>query len=215
MFLLLLLTTLQAEPSLKPKESADAAPDTVAAVLRESLDAGCHVLSSDEEQLRFWFRKSIPGKAAPEQVKNGLSYREIPEGTFLGIVEFKKPFTDYRKQSLPVGVYTLRLAYQPEIGDHAGTAPHTEFLLLLPVEDDKTLDTLEAKAMQKMSGKVTGADHPAVMLLFPHSAKMKEVKVISKTGGIELFTFTRPVLVNDETTTLGFAITVAGVSKSR
>src|SRR5262249_37892107 len=41
----------------------------------------------------FWFRKAITCKAAPEQVKNGLTYREIPTTTFVGVVQLTQPWT--------------------------------------------------------------------------------------------------------------------------
>ena len=74
--------------------------------------------------MRIWFRAEIPVKATEEQIKNGLTYHEIPEGTLVGALEFPTKFTDFRKQELPAGVYTLRFAVQPDIGDHTGTAPH-------------------------------------------------------------------------------------------
>src|SRR5262245_35298472 len=60
----------------------------------------------------FWFRKAVPAKAAAEQVKNGLTYREIPQTTLIGAVQFAQPWTDFRKQKIPAGVYTLRMALQ-------------------------------------------------------------------------------------------------------
>src|SRR5262245_12376193 len=54
----------------------------------------------------FWFRKEVPVKATPEQVKNGLTYREMEETTLLGAVRFDQLFTDYRKQKIKPGVYT-------------------------------------------------------------------------------------------------------------
>ena len=50
--------------------------------------------------MRVWFRTEIPAKATEDQVKNGLTYREIPEGTLVGAIEFPAKFTDFRKQEL-------------------------------------------------------------------------------------------------------------------
>src|SRR5262245_36576250 len=75
----------------------------------------------------LWFRKAIPTKATPEQVKNGITYREVEESTLLGAVKFDQQYTDYRKQKIKPGVYTLRLGFQPMDGDHMGTAPYGEF----------------------------------------------------------------------------------------
>jgi len=43
-----------------------------------------------------WVRKEVPTKATAEQIKNGLTYRELQEGMVLGVVQFPKAITDYR-----------------------------------------------------------------------------------------------------------------------
>ena len=93
-----------------------------------------------------WFRKDVPAKATDAQIKNGLTFREIAETTLFGAIRFPKQYTDYRKQKIQPGVYTLRLANQPMDGDHMGTAPFSEFLLLSPAAEDKKPDTMEPKA---------------------------------------------------------------------
>ncbi len=120
---------------------------------------------------RLWFRKEVPAKATPEQVKNGLTLREIPETTLLGVLQVHRTLIDYRKQKIKEGVYTLRLAYQPADGDHMGTAPNNEFCLAVFADDDKDAKLMKAKALQEASAKVTGGSHPAVLLLFPPRAK--------------------------------------------
>src|SRR5689334_24346852 len=71
----------------------------------------------------LWFRKEVPAKATPAQLKTSLTYRQLEETTLLGAVRFARPVTDYRKQKINPGVYTLRLGFQPMDGDHTGTAP--------------------------------------------------------------------------------------------
>src|SRR5262249_39269103 len=99
----------------------------------------------------LWFRKEIPAKATPAQVKNGLTYRELDETTLLGAVRFDQAVTDYRKQKIKAGVYTLRLGFQPMDGDHMGTAPYPEFCLLVPANADAKPDTISAKELQELS----------------------------------------------------------------
>jgi hypothetical protein len=79
----------------------------------------------------LWFRKEVPADATPEQVKNGLGYRDLKETTVFGAARFDQAWSDYRKQALKPGVYTLRLGFQPMDGDHMGTAPYPEFLLVV------------------------------------------------------------------------------------
>ena len=41
--------------------------------------------------LTLWMRDTLPTAATAEQIKNGLTYREIPEGTLVGVVRFDNP----------------------------------------------------------------------------------------------------------------------------
>jgi hypothetical protein len=168
-----------------------------------------------EAVLTIWFRAEIPAKATAEQVANGLTYREIPEGTLVGAVRFARPFVDYRKQEIAAGVYTLRFLVQPDVGDHVGTAPHPEFLVLSPAGKDADPEPLEPKALIKLSAATTGGDHPGVMLLFPHPAKDAGPKLIDKGDGVKALAVRRTVEADGRKTALGFAVSVAGHSKTR
>src|SRR5258707_1834556 len=128
----------------------------------------------------LWPRKELPSKATAEQVKNGLTYRELEETTLLGALRFPQLTTDYRKQKIKPGVYTLRLGFQPMDGDHMGTAPYPEFCLLSPAAEDKKPDPMDAKALQKMSAKASMATHPAVMLLCPNDQPKEKAELAAK-----------------------------------
>jgi hypothetical protein len=114
-----------------------------------------------------WLRKQVPAEAAPDKVKTGISYREIPETTILGAVRFDKAWSDYRQQKVKAGVYTIRLGFQPQNGDHMGTAPYPEFGVLLSAFDDKGPGTMDVKKMHELSSSSIGTSHPAVFLLYP------------------------------------------------
>ena len=124
-------------------------------------DAGGQILCN------LWLCKEVPGE--PAAAKGALTYRELKETCLVGALQVVKPgFTDYRKQAIKPGVYTLRLGFQPMDGDHMGTAPFNEFCLLSPAADDKSAAPLEnAKALTELSGKASGTGHPGVLLLFP------------------------------------------------
>jgi len=191
------------EPSMKLAEPVRKLLDEQALVVRDG----------DAVVMTIWFRTEIPIKATEEQVKNGLTYREIPEGTLIGALEFPKTFTDYRKQELPAGVYTLRFAVQPDIGDHTGTTPHPEFCLICPASEDKSEELIEKKKLIELSSKVNEGRHPAVLLLWPNNAKDEAVKVVDKGNGVLVATIKRSVVTDDGKSMLGFAVTVAGVRK--
>jgi hypothetical protein len=158
----------------------------------------------------IWLRKSIPSKAAPEQVKSGLTYREIPETTVIGAIQFPQAWLDYRKQKIPAGVYTLRLAFQPQNGDHMGTAPYNEFLLLSPAAKDAKSDKMEPKELHELSSNATGSSHPAVMLLFPNPKPGDEPKLEGKPNATWVLNVKRVVDAAGGKADLGFGLTVAG-----
>ena len=191
-------------------------PGAVAKDIRAALDPMAVVLKEDgAARLTLWFRADLPSGATADQVANGLTYRELGEGTLVGVVQFEKAFTDFRKQDIPAGVYTLRLAVQPDIGDHKETAPHQDFCLLVPAEGDTSPESLEVKELIPLSRKGTGADHPAVVLLFPHYGKDAEPKLVAKDGGVSVVQLRRAVVAGDKKTTIGFGVVVAGFSPTR
>lgn len=203
-----------AAPAFSAKVEKVEPPAKLADAVRELLDPQVLVVrDGGTVVMRVWFRTAIPVKANEEQIKNGLTYREIPEGTLVGAIEFPANFTDYRKQTLPAGVYTLRFAVQPDIGDHTGTTPHPEFCLLCSADEDKSAEAVEKKKLIELSSKVNEGRHPAVLLLWPNNGKDATVKVIDKGDGVLVATVKRPVVADGEKATLGFAVTVAGVRK--
>lgn len=198
--------------------SADTAPpDELAAAVREVLAKSCVTVAdpAGTPVTEVWFRAELPSRANAAQVKNGLTYHELPETTVLAAVRFPRAFTDYRKQDIPAGVYTLRLAFQPETGDHAGTAPHAEFGLLTPAADDSSPEPIEVKDLVKRSLKATGGDHPGVMLLFPHRGTADGPGLTKRADGVWTLDVRRPVVADGGNTALGLAVTVAGQSKTR
>ncbi|HEV3383922.1 MAG TPA: hypothetical protein VG097_03860, partial [Gemmata sp.] len=148
LFVLLAIPASSSERKFTAKIEKIEPPMKLAEPIRKLLDSQALVIRDGESAIMtIWFRTEIPVKATEEQVKNGLTYREIPEGTLVGALEFPKTFTDFRKQELPAGVYTLRFAVQPDIGDHTGTTPHPEFCLICPAGEDKTEESIDKKKL--------------------------------------------------------------------
>ena len=109
----------------------------------------------------------------------------------------------------------MRLAVQPDIGDHKDTAPHQDFVLLVPIAREKSPDLLAEKDLLPGSRKATGGDHPAVVLLFPHHGKEADVKIVNKLNDIVVLNTKIRVLAGDTATSLGFGFVVHGVSDKR
>lgn len=157
-----------------------------------------------------WFRKAIPAKATAEQIKNGLTYREIEETTFLGAVRFDQPITDFRKQKIKAGVYTLRLGFQPMDGDHMGTAPYPEFCLLIPAAVDRKPDNMEVKEMREMSNKAPAANHPGVLLLHPNEKPAETPQLATKEGGHVVLMLKEDVSAGGQKASIGIGLTLVG-----
>ncbi|MCI0376682.1 MAG: hypothetical protein L0215_03670 [Gemmataceae bacterium] len=192
-----------------PSEIAESIRKLLAPQAIQLLDAGGKAICE------LWFRKEIPADATAEQIKNGLTYREIKQSEVLGAVKFEQDYRDYRKQKVKAGAYTLRLAYQPMDGDHAGSSDHLDFLVVLDAAKDTKPDIMDAKHLSEVSAKSIGAGHPGVFMLFPHSkpgakpalaAMPKEHWVVQTKGEI--------VVGGKSTgTSLGIALTVVGAAE--
>ncbi len=203
------------EPKLRAKAETVAPPDELAADVRERLADRAVVVTDGGGSgvMTVWFRTDVPVRATDEQVKNGLTYREIPVGTLIGAVRLDRAWVNYRKDEIAAGVYTLRFALQPETGDHTGTAPHPDFLLLSPAAKDREPGEVEAKRLVELSAAATGGSHPGVMPLFPHRGKADGPAVEEKGGGVWVVSVRRPVSAGGTSATLGFSLAVAGHAK--
>ncbi len=190
-------------------------PKQVQEPIRKLLDErGVQLLDAKGDVLaEMWFRKDVPAKATDAQVKNGLTYSEVTESTVFGAIRFPKQITDYRKQKIPAGVYTLRLAAQPMDGDHMGTAPYSDFLLLSPAAEDKKPDIMEAKQLQEMSGKTTGS-HPGVLLLFPGKGAAAAPKLEKKEENHWVLLLLLDAKAGEKKAKLPIGLTLIGVSSS-
>jgi hypothetical protein len=216
--LVLTLSAGAADVPYSVKEAKTDPPQGLKEPIAKALDGRSYQFLDQKGNLlcELWFRKEVTAKATPEQVKNGLTYREVPEGTLLAVAQFPKGTTDYRKQKIKAGVYTLRLGFQPENGDHMGTAPYNEFCLLTPAADDKALAPLSGKDLQESSTKASGTAHPAVFLLFPVTAKDagEGAKIVDKGDGHFVLTLKIELKVGDQKVDLGLGLTLIGVSAS-
>ncbi len=204
-----------AEPKFSAKLENHEPPAALAEPIRKLLAAEALVVSEENGTvlMKVWFRTEIPVKANADQIKNGLTYREIPEGELVGAIHFPSQFTDFRRQPIEAGVYTLRFAVQPDIGDHTGTTPSPDFCLLCHAKRDQKADRIEKKTLIELSSEVNDGKHPAVLLLFPNGTKDMGVKIVGKGEGVWVVNLRRPVVAEEAKATLGFGITIAGMWK--
>ncbi len=213
--LLVAAVPVQGAATYSIKVAASEPPKEVQEPVRKLLGERCVQLLDAKGELvaEVWLCKAVAGKATEAQVKNGLTLREIPESSVMGALRVTKQLGDYRKQKVPPGVYTLRLAYQPQDGDHMGTAPYSEFVLVSPAADDKGTPILPAKTLHEMSAKSTGA-HPGVFLLFPGKEAGDEPKLVDKGEGTWTILMKQEVTVGGMKTIIGIGVTLVGTSPS-
>jgi hypothetical protein len=170
---------LTADAAVAPKVESIGAPTepTASEVLRSALESKGVRLSLDGRPFcELWLRKTIPAEksAAP-----GALYPDLAVSTAVGAIRFASAATDFRGQSIPPGLYTLRYALPPEDGSHLGVSDYPDFLLLVRASDDpnptakkKLEDLLES------SRRATGTKHPGVLSLTkPSGANFPEASV--------------------------------------
>jgi hypothetical protein len=210
----LFVLSLRAEEPAKfqVKTEKQPIPGSIKTAIAETLDEQALLVFNGEKPLAcFWLRKSIPTNAPKEQIKNGLTYRELPSSTLIGVVELKENWKDFRRHEIEKGVYTLRITVQPTSDDHVGTAPHQDFCLLCPVAKDEKPDLLELKALVELSAESHGGTHPVVMLLFPYAKPEAKPKWTGQGKGIFSLN-TRTNVTGEIETSLGFAFVLVGKS---
>ncbi len=158
----------------------------------------------------LWFRKEVPADATAEQVKNGLTYGELKETTFLAAVKFEQPWTDYRKQKIKPGVYTMRFGVQPMDGDHMGASPEKNFLLLVAADQDTSPAPMEPKMLIEKSMKSIGTGHPGVLMLFENSKPAAAPQLVTKLGNHQVLNFRENVSAAGQKAAIGVGLTLVG-----
>ncbi|MCP4172794.1 MAG: hypothetical protein GY758_18695 [Fuerstiella sp.] len=148
-------------------ELIDAAPDQdeVSAKLREQFaDKGVRVKrSSSRTVCEIWFRKQWPVEAGFKATEDRL-YPFAP-GQLIGLLHFSRRGKDFRDQSVSSGWYTLRFGLQPIDGNHEGTSPTRDFLVMIGVEHDAVDKVWDVKSLMESSAEAAGSTHPAMMCL--------------------------------------------------
>jgi hypothetical protein len=178
--LLPLGVTLLVASDFKVEPLKESAPTEVSEPVRKELSpAGSRVLRGGKPFADFWFRGAVPTAEGAKGL--GVLYPTLRPGGFVGVVRFHAESADFKAQKFPAGVYTMRYAVQPEDGDHQGVTESRDFLLLCAAATDPSPDAMEVKDVIKLSARVNGKKHPAVLYL------------VSGQGG------TLPRVVTDET----------------
>ena len=168
------------------------------------------LLDGDKPAYEFWFAAELPLTAKPASPAKALD--AVKQATLLGAVSIPKALRDYRDDELTAGIYTMRLALQPQDGNHLGTAEFSYFAALIPAKLDTKPDGIaDYKALVKASSKETATDHPVILSLRPPSStdgdapKLCEPAAEHKSVRVKV-----PARLGDEKTALVFEVVYEG-----
>lgn len=137
-----------------------AVPEAMKRVLEPK---GSRITIGDGPYCDIWLRAGVPtGKSDAL----GAVYATMGESVLLGVISFARATTDFRGQAVKPGTYTLRYAVHPADGNHLGISPVRDFLAMVPVGMDQNPEAQpKFEDLMKMSARVAGTNHPAVLSL--------------------------------------------------
>jgi hypothetical protein len=156
--LLIAVTVFGATAESAGSPPADLNP-AVAGMLQKE---GTKIMDGGKAVTEIWFRKEMP--TGPATTETNITMETVPHGALLGVARYTQGGADRRGQTIKPGLYTMRLSFFPQNGDHQGVAPQRDFLLLSPLAaDTKPTENLSYKAVTELSKKASGTPHPLVL----------------------------------------------------
>jgi hypothetical protein len=159
-------------------------PEEIATALRTLLtDRGVRVTAGDAT-IDFWWVKALPAPAG-----GAFAWSSVAEGTLVGAARVTGKHRDVRGRTIREGVYTLRFGLQPQNGDHLGTSPYREFLLVIQASSDTDPQPLAHETAVELSGISIKSSHPAVLSLDPPVATGEPLSVVTNDAGHQAVIF--------------------------
>lgn len=143
-------------------------PEKLDAEIREKLAPRSYQISDAEGVFfEFWFVPGLEVSAISEKTQDTLE--NVAEIALLGaLFVHREERYDFREDPIDPGVYVLRMALQPQNGDHMGTAPYDTFAILVPYAKDGELKEFEDhETMVELASEDTVAEHPPILSLQP------------------------------------------------
>ena len=161
---LTLSTARGQEYSIELIDAAPDADDVSGELAGQFADRGVRVKrGSTRTACEIWFCKQWAVEAGFKATDERL-YPFSP-GQLIGLLHFNRRNSDFRNQTVGSGWYTLRFGLQPVDGNHVGTSPTRDFLVMIDAEQDAPDKQWAMKDLEKASAKVAGSSHPAMLCL--------------------------------------------------
>jgi hypothetical protein len=151
------------EYSAEAIASAPAAEGASEEILQRIADQGVRVQRGSRTVCEIWFCKQLPIDSGFEPSETQL-YPFQP-GQLIGMLYFPRRGAEFRDQAISSGWYTLRFGLQPVDGNHVGTSPTRDFLLLVDVDQDELADNWKDEDLNTASAEAAGSSHPAMLCL--------------------------------------------------
>ena len=209
---LILSTPLGAvEHRIEVLDSAVPADAVSEAIAKQLTPTGISVYRGETRKIcDIWLFKELAVKSFKAQ---GDVIYPLQPGQMVGVIRYPRRGSDFRDNDIETGIYTLRYAQQPVDGDHVGTSPTRDFLLLLHADKDKALDPLDFKKLAEQSAEVSGTNHPSLLSLQNVQGDVKPPAIrtnVEKDWWILRLAST--LKAGDETRSLALEIIVVGTA---
>ena len=165
-FFVLVVTSVLAAP--KVAITGPCNDTSVSDAMKKALaPQGYRVTLEDGSTIEVWPAAELQ---TSNKARQDATYLLSPS-TLFGVIHFAKSTRDCRGNTIPAGTYNLRYQLQPNDGDHLGTSPTPDFLLLVPpAVDTDPAQTYSFDQLVRLSAQVTGKRHPAPLNLVPADA---------------------------------------------
>jgi len=159
---------------LRGATHSDPVPTEIAAPVAARVAPGGVRATANGTAITFWWVKDLPA----------ASWKDVPEGTLIGVAKLDADVRDIRGHLMKAGVYTLRYGIQPATDDHFGVSPFRDFLLLSPAAIDKSPDALGHDGTIDLSKQtLVNSKHPAVWSIDPPAGKDAPLSVYTTDLG--------------------------------
>jgi hypothetical protein len=145
-------------------KGAPPADELAAEIVAELAPGGFKVMQGEKRTVcEIWLAKAW-AVTAGFKPSDAVLY-PLQVGEFIGALRFPRKGADFRGQDIPAGLYILRYANQPVDGNHVGTSPTRDFLVLVPASADRSPKPIAEKDLFKLSAQSAGSSHPAILSL--------------------------------------------------
>ena len=217
-FASLLLLLIVASPLLADDEYSAApldapVPEEVSEEIAKTLSPAAIKMMKGESRTacNVWLCKEWDVEAGFEPTAQVL-YPFKP-GQLLGVLQFKRRSADFRDQTINKGVYTLRYMQQPVDGNHVGTSPTRDFILLVSAEQDKDPAVLDHMKLITGSAEAAESSHPAMLCLQkPADAEKLPAVRFDERHEWHILQFTGTTKAGDKASPLQVDLVVVGLA---